>query len=266
MEYKLIAIDIDDTLITNEGNIPQRVVNTIQKAKDIGIHVVLATGRIKTGAQRYYEKLGLDTLFITAGGAEVYDVGGKGLYLRPVDTNLIKKILTYSYEKGLHPQVYIDGELVYRDKNKYALKYEESYGLPGIVMPDIMEKEQIVTPKVLIVLDEDKNMSVKKDLQKLFPTLAIVRSKPMYIELAHRDVSKGEALKFVAEYYNVKPEQIIAVGDSEIDISMLKFAGLGVCVSNAHDDVKKVADIVCASNEQGGVADIIEKYILEAKA
>ncbi len=266
MGYKLIAIDLDDTLLTDEGTIPQRVESSIQKARQKGVHVVLATGRTKKGGQRFYDSLGLDTLFITAGGAEVYDAQSKRVFSCLVDSRLTKQVMAYAYEKGLHPQVYIDGELVYKDINEYALIYEGPYGYPGIVTPDIMEIEQIVTPKVLIVLDEDKAVDIQEDLKTLFPTLAIVRSKPMYIELAHPDVSKGEALKFVAEYYNVARNQIIAIGDSPIDISMLEYAGLGIAVSNAYEEVKKAADIICASNEQGGVADIIDKYILGGKA
>ncbi len=90
-----------------------------------------------------------------------------------------------------------------------------------------------------------------------------MRSKPIYLEFASASVSKGKALAFTANYYCIAREQIIAVGDSQIDIPMIKYAGLGVAVANASSDVKKASDLVCASNDEGGVADVINEFILE---
>lgn len=264
MAYKLIAIDIDDTLLTENGEIPQRARESIKKAKDKGVHVVLSTGRTRKGMQRFYDQLELDTLMITAGGAEVYDADQQRLFECGVDPAIVKELLRYAFGKGLHPQVYIDGELVYRDRNKYAKLYEVPYGHLGIEMPDLMEQETIITPKVLYVMDEHKVESIKKETEELFPMLTIKRSKPMFLEFAHPSVSKGKALEFVANHYGVSSDEVIAVGDTDIDIPMIEFAGLGVAVENGYQHVKDAADIVCASNQDAGVADVIEKYLLEA--
>ncbi|MDD5017737.1 MAG: Cof-type HAD-IIB family hydrolase [Eubacteriales bacterium] len=263
MAYKLIAIDIDETLLTHEGTIPQRVMQAIQKAKNKGIYVVLCTGRTKKGAQKFYDTLELDTLLISAGGAEVFDADGKILYAQPIDPSLVKQILAYAYENGIHAQVYIDGELVYKEKSGYSKQYEKSYGYPGIVMSDIMEQERIITPKVLYVTEQGRIKDIKNQVGKLFPTLTITRSLPTYLEFMHPDVDKGKALAYVADYYHIDRSDIIAVGDNEIDIPMLQYAGLSAVVANASRSVQKAADIVCASNQEGGVADVIEKYILE---
>ena len=264
MAYKLIAIDIDDTLITHDRTIPDRVAKSIQKARDKGVHVVLCTGRTRKGAQRYYDEIALDTLFITAGGAEVFDAQGKRQYAQPVDPALTKELLKYAHDNCLHAQVFIDGELVYKEQNKYSDLYEESYGHPGIVMNDIMDQESITTPKVLFVIEKDIMCDIKQQTMDLFPTLTIKQSKPNFLEFAHPDVDKGKALKFVADFYQVDREDIIAIGDNDIDIPMIEYAGLGVVVENASNTVKKSADVICASSDDGGVADVIEKYILEA--
>ncbi len=263
MTYRMIAIDVDDTLLTDDLCIPLRVSRAIRKAVEKGVRVVLCTGRTKKGVQRYYDELGLDTLYITSGGAEVYDAAGHALFTRGVDPPLVKQILEYANEHGLHAQVYIDGELVYREKNKYSALYEKPYGHAGIVEPNLIELPKIITPKVLFVIDTDKIAAVKKDVEMRFPMLTIKQSKPEYLECAHPSVNKGEALAFTANHYGVDRQHIIAIGDTDIDIPMLEYAGLGVAMANANPHVRQAADIICPSNQQGGVADVIEKYILE---
>jgi len=263
MSYKLIAIDLDDTLLNNANVIPDRAGRAIRAAAAQGVYVVLCTGRIKKGMQRYYDELGLDTLMITAGGAEVYDASGRLVFSRGVDPTLARQVIEFGDRLGVHSQVYIGGELVYRKKSRYSDYYESFYGHPGIVMPNLLDLPEIITPKVLFIIDEDKVAAIRKEAEKLFPMLTIKQSKPIYLEFLHPNVDKGETLAFVADYYGVRREEVIAVGDADIDIPMLKYAGLGVAVANAIPAVLEAADIVCPSNEVSGVADVIEKYILE---
>ncbi len=263
MAYKLIAIDVDDTLLTDKLTIPERVSKAIRKAIDKGVYVVLCTGRTIKGTQRFYDELKLDTLCITAGGAEVYDAAGNILFSRGVDPALVKQILEYAEQQNIHAQVYIGGELVFSKRTSYGELYESSYGHPGIVEPNLLKLPQIITPKVLFVMDEDRVAGVKKDAEQRFPTLTIKQSKPIYIEFAHPSVNKGEALAFVASHYGIDSRDVIAVGDTDIDVPMLEYAGLGVAMANAMPHVQAAADVICPSNEEGGVADVIEQYILE---
>jgi len=263
MAYKLIALDLDETLLDKQTQIPPRVNQAIQDARAKGAYVVLCTGRTRKGALRFYQELGLDTLFILSGGAEVCDAAGQLVFSRPVDPDMTAKLLQYAYDNSIHAQVFIDGELCFRERNKYALAYEASFGYPGIVMDDLLDKH-IITPKVLYITDEDRIDRIQEETERLFPSLSVMRSRPIYLEYTCAHISKGEALKFVAEYYNVDRSQTIAVGDSQIDISMIEYAGLGVAMANAAPNIQRIADIVCASNEEGGVADVINQYILEA--
>jgi len=262
MAYKLIAIDIDDTLLDQNMQIPLNVSAAIHKAVLKGVYVILCTGRTKKGAMRFYKKLDLDTLFILSGGAEVCDSEGQIVFSHPVAPDTVNKLLKYAHDNHIHAQVYIDGELVYMESNKYAKAYEASFGHPGIAMGDLLSKT-IETPKVLFVTDEERIPQIQREVGPLFPDLNIMRSKPTYLEFASANVSKGEALAFTANYYCIAREQIIAVGDSQIDIPMIKYAGLGVAMANASSDVKKASDLVCASNDEGGVADVINEFILE---
>jgi len=264
MAYRLIAIDIDGTLLNEAEQIPPRVLDAIQQAKKKGAYVVLSTGRTRKGALRFYEALALNTPFITAGGAEVHDASGRLMFSQNVDPALVRKVLEFAYKRGLHPQVYIDGELVFREHNEYAAAYERPYGFPGVVVPELMEMGDIATPKVLYVMEADQVADVRNETKALFPTLTIKQSRPTYLEFMDPAVSKGKALEFVAAHYGLNMSEVIAIGDTEIDAPMIEAAGLGVAVDNAYEHVKQTADIVCPSNDDGGVADVIHQYILEA--
>jgi len=262
MSYKLIAVDLDDTLLNSRLQISPRVKNAIAKAVSKGLYVVLCTGRILKGSRRFYDELGLQTLMITTGGAEIYDSGGKHVYSHNMDPAVVKKLIAFSQTHGVHFQVYMNGELVYREKNAYSESYEQANSFTGTVRPDLFELERIETPKVLMIADIGRMDALQASARKEFPMLSVRRSKPTYLEFSSLDVSKGDALRFVADYYGVDMNDVVAVGDAEIDIPMIKYAGLGVAVANAVPLVKQAADVICASNDEDGVADIIEEYVL----
>lgn len=263
MAYKLVAVDLDDTLLNNDRSINARAKKAIWQAAERGVNVVLCTGRTKKGAQRYYDELGLGTLLITTGGAEIFDGAGNALYTKNLDPSVAKRLLKFAYDRGLYANIYTNGDIVFRERNSFTAAYEERAGYAGILVPDLLERE-IITPKVLYYADEDIMHDVQEQVKSEFPELTVVRSFPTFLEFQDAGVNKGSALGFVANYYGVQRNETIAFGDTEIDIPMIKYAGLGVAVANGDSEAKRAADIVCASNEQGGVADIIYEYILEA--
>ncbi len=264
MAYKLIAADLDDTVLMGEERVMHpRAKASLLRAAERGVKVVLCTGRVQQGAQRFYDELGVKDLFIVSGGAQVLDSSGKALFERSVDPSLAKRLLIFARDNGITANVYLDGKLVIKEKNSLTDAYEKRHGFPGIVMPDIMDKH-IVTPKVLFIVDAKSISQIQETAKKEFPMLSVQRSSANFIEFSDPEVSKGSALRFVSKYYGIQREEIIAFGDTEIDISMLEFAGLGVAVENADPQTKQAADLVCASNKDGGVADVIERYILEA--
>ncbi len=265
MTFKLIAIDLDDTLLDSSLHIPARVSGAITKAVDLGIYIVLCTGRILKGSRRFYDELGLKTAMITTGGAEIYDGDGRCLYRQTMDPAIAKELVAFAQDNGVHFQVYIDGDLVYHEKNKYLTGYENANGFKGVEMPGLLALKEIHTPKILLISDPERMNDLQTAAKEKFPMLNINRSKPTYLEFSSPGVSKGDALKFVAQYYGIKESETIAIGDAEIDIPMIKAAGLGVAVANATLITKQAAGYICPSNDEGGVADVIEKFILEAQ-
>ncbi len=263
MGYKMIALDLDDTLLDSRSEIPERVSAAVKKASAAGIRVVLSTGRILKGMRRFYDRLGLDTLMITTGGAEIYDSGGRTIFSRPVEPQDTKQILKLAQERGFYAQVYVNGDVLYREHNQYSENYQRVNGFSGIITPGLYELENIVSSKVILLSDAQRVLDFQPVAIKLFPQLAIRRSQPEYLEFYHADVSKGAAMKFVAAHYGIDLSDVVAIGDSQIDIPMIQAAGLGVAVENAGDEIKKAANMICASNDDGGVADVIEKILRE---
>lgn len=264
MAYKLIAIDLDDTLLNSSLEITPRVKNAVTKAAESGIYIVLCTGRILKGSRRFYDALGLKSAMITTGGAEIYGEDGACIFRRTVDPAAVKELLAFAIEQGVHFQVYIDGDLVYREENKYIGGYEKANAIKGVVMPNLLELDEIHTPKILLISDPERMDDLQETAKQRFPMLNITRSKPVYLEFSSPGISKGDALMFVAKYYNLNKEEIIAIGDAEIDVPMIKAAGLGVAMANATPITKQAADYICPSNDEDGVAYVIEKFVPEA--
>ncbi len=263
MGYRMIAIDLDDTLLSKTKTIPERAALAVRKAAGAGLRVVLCTGRTIKGMQRFHEALGLDTPMITSGGAEVYDANGSILYANRLDPKSVHDVLSFAQEYGVHAQVYIDGELAFYKHNAEAAKYERSYGFPGIEIPDLYERKDIVTPKVLLIAEPDMIISMQQEALKRFPELVIKRSMPIYLEFVRPGVDKGVAMRFIADSYGIDLKDVAAIGDSEIDVPMIQAAGLGVAVANASEETKAAADMVCGSNDDAGVADVIEIILRE---
>lgn len=263
MGYKMITVDLDDTLLDSRGEISEKVLSAVRKALAAGIRVVLCTGRVIKGMRRFYDKLGLDTLMITSGGSEIYDSEGRMIFARPVEPKDTVQVLQLAKEYGVHAQIYIGGNIIYQKRTEFSDNYERANGFSGIEMPDLFERDDIVTSKVLYLADAQRILEMQRIAAERFPHLAIRRSQPGYLEFYHPDVSKGEAMRFAAEYYSIDLSDVVAIGDSQLDIPMLKAAGLGVAVDNAIPEVKKAAAMVCASNDDGGVADVIEKILSE---
>lgn len=263
MGYKLVAVDLDDTLLTSGRVMNERAKQSLERAAGQGVIVVLCTGRTKQGAQRFYDELGLNTLYIVSGGAEVLDERGDAIYKQYVDPDAAKRLLKFAYDNEVIPVVYIDGNMVFSGRNSFTDSYEKRYGFSGIVIPDLLDNH-IITPKVLFYVEADRMAYIQNTAKALFPALSVVRSNANFLEFADSAVSKGTALKFVAQHYGIDSKEIIAFGDNEIDIPMLNFAGLGVAVANADPLAKQAAGLICASNDEGGIADVIDRYILEA--
>lgn len=260
--YKLIALDLDDTLLTADKQISAENITAVRRAADAGVRVVLASGRTFEGMRFAVDAIGRPRDYaISAGGAVVTDPEGREVYACPVPQDTAKKIMAYAAENGAYFQIFCGSDFYFVSRTAYTDAYEKSCRFIGREDPGIMDWEEISTSKILIIDKQERIDQMRVTLGALFPDVKPVYSQSGYLEIVNADASKGKALAFIMQKLGLSREQVIAMGDSEIDIPMLQAAGLSVAVANARKEVLRVADHVAPSNEENGVAAVIHQFI-----
>ncbi|GIO31830.1 MULTISPECIES: Cof-type HAD-IIB family hydrolase [Paenibacillus] len=264
--YKLIAIDIDDTLINDDKEVTPATQKALEAAIAKGAVVTLATGRAYASAQAIARQTGLNVPIITYQGSLVKNLmDEKVLYERYVPKDAAHKLFEYCIQHDLHLQVYIDDKLYAREENQKLIDYCSLNRTPYYIEPDFEKLIEQPTPKMLIIDDPDyldKLIPVFREL--LGSEVHITKSKPHFLEIMHHEGTKGHALTFLANHFGVDLNETMAIGDSWNDHEMLEAAGLGVAMGNAIQALKDIADDVTLSNNEDGVKAAIEKFVLNA--
>lgn len=262
--YKLIAIDIDDTLINDEKEVTPATQQALEQAVAQGVVVTLATGRAYASAQAIARQTGLNVPIITYQGALVKNLlDEQVLYERYVPVEAADKLFQYCIQHDLHLQTYIDDKLYSREDNDKIKDYTALNRTPYYVEPDFKKLVDQPTPKMLIIDEPSFLDELAPKLRELLgDQVHITKSKPNFLEIMHHEGTKGHALKFLSAHFGCTPSDCIAVGDSWNDHEMLEAAGLGVAMGNAIPALKEIADYVTLSNNEDGVKHVIEKFIL----
>jgi Cof subfamily protein (haloacid dehalogenase superfamily) len=275
MAYKLVCIDVDGTLLNNKHKITKRTKEILQKAHEIGVHIVISTGRMYTDAEYYSNVIGVKSPVIASNGAFIKekntdkviykDVLGESLSLDLLDLFRKYRIQPYFctphkfyYGNIMFKLFYIATKIVGSRSNKLDVKYVHSWDRWQKILHQ--EKDNIV--KSEIIYRDAALICELRDKIKSLTELEIVDSSRHNIEITRKGVSKGKAVGMLAALYGLKREEIITIGDSENDLSMIEYAGLGIAMGNASDRVKQKADYTTDTNDNEGVANAINKFIL----
>ena len=264
--YKLLVLDVDGTLLDGEDKISPRNKKAIQGARDMGVKVILASGRMFFITKKYADQLNLNMPLITYNGALIKNSEGRIISHTPVPLNITFEVISFTRRQGLHLNTYLDDTLYVERENKYSRYYQNRYGVTPHVVLDLLKfyEKKGTPPTKLLVIIETKEMNKWFPIfkEKFLNKLYLTQSEGRHIELLHPHVSKVFALKKVINLYGIKREEIMAIGDGVNDIEMIKYAELGVAMDNSSSLVKKVADYMAPSNIKDGVAETIERFIL----
>ncbi|MNZ47012.1 putative phosphatase [compost metagenome] len=262
--YKLIAIDIDDTLINDDKEVTPATQQALEQAVAQGVIVTLATGRAYAGAYKLAQQTGLNVPIITYQGALIKNLlDEKVLFERYLPIDAATKLYDYCIEHNLHLQTYIDDKLYAREENQKLIDYTNLNGTKYYIEPDFIKVVVQPTPKMLIIDDPDYLDEITPVLRELLgEEVHITKSKPHFLEIMHKEGTKGHALKFLSAHFGCELSQTIAIGDSWNDHEMLEAAGLGVAMGNAIPALKEIADYITASNNEDGVKQVIDKFVL----
>lgn len=268
---KMIAIDIDGTLVNGQKVMTQKVKETIQEAMRRGIKIVLCTGRPPAGIKPYADELGF-------GEHEDYIIAQNGAYILRADTDetVYKKTLTlaevqeiYEFGKGFSAGTLLVGEHHY-----YSLEDEVTESMQKdatIVNMDISVldpkavTEEMGLMKILYIGEPNEVDVIDSAIPvKMRDDFYIVRSQDFLMEVMEKSSNKGTALTKLADHLGIAMEEVMALGDGENDYEMIQVAGLGVVMSNGTDNLKSIANEITLSNEEDGVAHAIEKWAFQS--
>lgn len=275
LKYKLICIDMDGTLLSDKHEVPELNRKMIKEATKQGVRVAITTGRIFTSAKRYSDLIGTDTPIIASNGAyirekdndeviyesnlskeqfykilEVIKKYNLNVYFNTCDTMITESVIPEN-----HAYKTMDADLA----EEYKIKFKEN-----AEFDKVFDEFNGKILKAICIEDQNKEAlnKAKEEMQK-YDDLEVVSSWHNNFEVMPKGTSKGNAVKILAQMLGIDREEVICIGDSENDLSMIKYAGLGVAMGNALDIVKENADYITDTNSEAGVGKVIQKFILE---
>ena len=264
-EIKLVAIDLDGTLYTNDNQIRDGTVRAVSQARERGVEVLLVSARPPFGMRAAYEKLALSGFGIAYNGAYVFEYATGEVFVRyPMAAQDAVNIVQLSRQYSVYIGYYV-GNAFYVEKVCDEMRLEErSQGQSPIIVSDILNDAPKQPDKIIaIALEDRKNLKAYYEAaQKVAPDLNIHYSSSASFEVGNACASKGLALNWVAERKGVPREHRMVIGDNFNDLTMFDVAGISVAVGNAPDEVRRRAMMVVASNDEGGVAEAIDRCIL----
>lgn len=265
MAIKLFVTDLDGTLLNKEHQISEENKKAIQEAVAKGVVVTIATGRMYVSALPYAQELGVDVPIITYNGALIKSVSGEEFFNAYLPEDAVKDMLDYCLKRNWQIQVYSDDELYFIERGAYEKAYEEAVDVEG----HAVGREKIYdyyrnVPKMLSITSGAEETDARiAELRKAFAGRFFpVKSNANYAEIIGIGINKATALERLAQKLGISIDEVMAIGDSNNDLPMLKAAGHSVAMGNANDEVKAACDYVTADCEQNGVAEAIRKYVL----
>lgn len=269
MSIKLVAVDIDGTLLNNKREITPDVFAAIQEAKKEGVKIVIATGRPIAGVTNLLEELNLRNhgdYVITFNGGLVQDTAtGEALVKEPLAYDDYLDIELLSRKLGVHMHA-ITKEGIYtanRNIGKYTIHEASLVNMPVYYRtPEEMVDKEIV--KIMMIDEPDILAAAIANIpDSFYQHYTIVRSRPFYLELMNKKVSKGTAVAHLAQKLGLSKDETMAIGDEENDRTMLEAVGNPVVMENGIPELKKIAKYITKSNDDSGVAYAIKKWVLD---
>ena len=269
MKYKLLVLDVDGTLLNDEREISKRTLAALLKVQQMGVRIVLASGRPTYGLMPLAKTLELGNyggFVLSYNGCQIIKAqNGEILIERRINPEMLPYLEKKARKNGFAIFTYHDDTLITDSPDNEYIKNEALLNNLKIIREDEFSTAIDFAPcKCMLVSDKEKALiGLEQHWEKrLAGTLDAFRSEPYFLEVVPCGVNKANTLGALLEHLGVTREEVIAVGDGVCDVTMLQLAGMGVAMGHSQDSVKVCADYVTASNEEDGVALAVEKLIL----
>lgn len=263
---KAVFIDIDETLTNSQREVTEKTKLEIKKCVENGVKIILTSGRSRREAMNFQEQIGTSPYIVSSNGASAYDAeNGVEIYNERIDPQMVLQLIRHSRENGYriklnYKDLLVMNEAAYPDEKDKEVSYEE--------LERVAVEEQVVQcvitstdfEKMRFFRDYIKNECVGiavANESKRFKNPDLKPSRNYYCDVASVKISKGNAVKAVCEYFEIKPEEIVTIGDGENDLSMLGLTPNSVAMGNSLPEIKEKANYVTASNDEDGVAKVL---------
>ena len=289
--YKLVAIDLDGTLLNSSGEVSNQTKEVIKRAVDNGVEVVLASGRTIESIENFALELGTDNYLISGNGSAVYDIKNKEIiYSNFLSKEQVLKIANICEENSIHYNVYTEKEIIAKTLNynvlyyyKENLKKTEDKRTSINIVPDMIEYiKKSDNDNYLKITICDENVTIFNSIIKKIKLLdkydvldveymskkkikcgtVEVLVEYYYTEITNEHVNKWTALNFLLQKLNINKDDVVAIGDNFNDREMIEEAGLGIVMGNSNPLMKIYADVIVKDNNSDGVYEAFQKYIL----
>lgn len=263
--YKIIVFDLDGTLTNSNKEISPLTKNVIMQLQKVGIKVVLASGRPTCGIVHLANELKLDKhsgYILSYNGGQIINYSTKEvIYSTSVPPKFVPNLYRYSKEYSLTILSYKNECVICENSDdKYVQMEAKINDMPIIKVDNFVETIDIDVPKFLIVGNPEYTQKLETVLSKEYEgVLNIYRSEPYFLEVLPMNIDKAYSLSRLLEHLNLERTNLIAFGDGFNDLSMIKYAGLGVAMANAQEVVKQAADCITLSNDDDGIAHTLNK-------
>jgi Cof subfamily protein (haloacid dehalogenase superfamily) len=266
MAYRLVACDLDGTLIRDDLTMSPRVRCSLEGVMDRGIHLVLASGRSFRSLESWVRELHVASPVITYQGAAVVDPATRRwLYHRSFVPEIGHRVVDFARSRKLELTLFVDDEIYVENKIHRDDFYDKWFGIPNHQVSDLSQALARDPTKFIIIGSPEELDGLRPAVEDQFSReLQIMRSHRFFLEGLPLGVTKGTALSWLAERLGVERSETMAIGDSDNDEAMIQWAGMGVAMGNAFPNVKAIARYVAPPVDEDGAAEAIERFCLRS--
>lgn len=262
-KIKLIVTDIDGTILNHDFKFNQEVKDCIKNLTIDGIKVVLATGRMHAATNHIAEELGLNTPIVSYQGGLI-KLQDEILYEKNLHSKFAAEIIEWAKKNDIHVNLYLNDELHVEKDNLIIQRYVKQGISKFIVKSFDRIKLEKINKLILIDFEDENKVTMWTDyLAVKYPDLHIVKSTPYFCEICNKEATKAYAVNFLKDYWGLKKEEILTIGDQNNDIELLNAGGIKVAMGNATDELKEIADYITDTVNNNGFVKAIERFVYD---
>lgn len=288
--YKLLALDLDGTLLNSEGEVSTENKNAIKKAIGKGVYVVLCSGRISNSVENIAKEVETNSYIVGGNGAIVYDIKKQEtIYNRYMTKDLALKIINICEQNSIYYSIFAENSIIapslkynvlfYNSENSKKTSekktkinivqniydYINESSLKEFSKITICDSNKVIFGGIIKRLREIKKIDVLDvthlSSKKIQNGTSVEDINYYYTEITNNNVNKWKAIQFLIDKLNIDKKEVIAIGDNSNDIEMISNAGMGIAMGNSDPEIKKYADYITKTNDENGVAQAIYKFV-----